>query len=144
MNTQRGFTLIELMIVIAVFGILASIAIPEYLNYTARAKFSEVIAATNKYKTAVSICAQSNGGIPVSGGCTQFSANGIPPAPAASAFLDSLTLNVTNKDEVVITANATNGNGLRGQTYRLFGTYSNNRLIWAKDPMATCNLTELC
>lgn len=136
--------MIELMIVIAVFGILASIAIPEYLNYTARAKFSEVIAATNKYKTAISICAQSNGGIPVSGECTQFSANGIPPAPASSAYLDSLSLNVTSQNEVIVTATATDGNGLKGQTYRLYGNYSDNRLVWTKDQLATCNITELC
>lgn len=144
MKQHRGFSLIELWVVIAVLGILASIAIPQYLNYTARAKFSEVIAATNKYKTAISICAQSNGGIPISGDCTQFNANGIPPAPATSGYLGSLTLSVIKPDEATISAIAINGHGLKGQTYRLFGSYSNNRLVWTKDSMATCNITALC
>ncbi|VAW51619.1 Type IV pilin PilA [hydrothermal vent metagenome] len=53
---QQGFTLIELMIVIAIIGILASVALPAYSNYTNKAAFSEIILATSNVKSAVEIC----------------------------------------------------------------------------------------
>ena len=53
MNTQKGFTLIELMIVIAIIGILAAIALPAYQDYTARAKMSEVILAGTVCKNTI-------------------------------------------------------------------------------------------
>ena len=53
---QQGFTLIELMIVVAIIGILAAVAIPSYQNYTLRAKYTEVSNAVSPYKTAVDLC----------------------------------------------------------------------------------------
>ncbi|HIN83214.1 MAG TPA: prepilin-type N-terminal cleavage/methylation domain-containing protein, partial [Chromatiales bacterium] len=53
---QQGFTLIELMIVVAIIGILAAIAIPTYSDYTKKAKFAEVISVGNSFKTTVSLC----------------------------------------------------------------------------------------
>ena len=58
-KVQQGFTLIELMIVIAIIGILASVALPAYQTYTNKAKFSEVILASSNIKTAVEICGQT-------------------------------------------------------------------------------------
>jgi len=54
--TQKGFTLIELMIVVAIIGILAAIAIPAYSTYTKKAKFTEVISATSPLKLEVDLC----------------------------------------------------------------------------------------
>jgi type IV pilus assembly protein PilA len=58
-SAQQGFTLIELMIVVAIIGILASIALPAYKTYTDRAKFTEVVLAATPAKTAVDICIQT-------------------------------------------------------------------------------------
>ena len=64
MNTknQKGFTLIELMIVVAIIGILAAIALPAYQNYTEKARFTEVVNATAAAKSAVEVCAQTESG----------------------------------------------------------------------------------
>ncbi|WP_109513922.1 pilin [Pseudomonas ovata] len=80
MNAQKGFTLIELMIVVAIVGILAAVAIPQYQDYTARARFSEVVSVANAYQNAVALCVQETG---VIGNC-DLGTNGIPPTQATT------------------------------------------------------------
>ena len=60
-KTQKGFTLIELMIVIAIIGILAAIAVPQYTQYTRRAVFSEIKLAAEPVKSAIDLCMQRLG-----------------------------------------------------------------------------------
>ena len=60
-QAQKGFTLIELMIVIAIIGILAAIAVPQYAQYTRRAAFSEIKMAAAPIKSAIDLCVQETG-----------------------------------------------------------------------------------
>ena len=82
-KVQRGFTLIELMIVVAIIGILAAIALPAYQDYTTKAKFAEVVSVANAYKTAVAMCIQVLG---TNTGCN-LNTNGIPDSQATESVL---------------------------------------------------------
>lgn len=72
MNAQKGFTLIELMIVIAIIGILAAIAIPSYQNYTIRARVAEAVTALSAAKATVSENIANNGGQIAAGACKGY------------------------------------------------------------------------
>ncbi|MBL0448945.1 prepilin-type N-terminal cleavage/methylation domain-containing protein [Aeromonas caviae] len=61
MKRQSGFTLIELMIVVAIVAILAAIALPAYQTYTKKSKMTQLVAATGSLKTAVEVCMQTYG-----------------------------------------------------------------------------------
>ena len=72
---QQGFTLIELMIVVAIIGILAAIAIPAYQDYTVRSKVSEAVVAASAAKAAVSEFAVSQNALPTTAAAAGFSTN---------------------------------------------------------------------
>lgn len=83
-KVQKGFTLIELMIVVAIIGILAAIAIPQYQNYVTRSKWQGAVSALESTKVAVALCGQNNAGVFTN--CTQ----GTNDIPAASDLLAGL------------------------------------------------------
>lgn len=62
MKKQSGFTLIELMIVVAIVAILAAVALPAYQNYTKKAKMTELVSATGAIKTQAEVCVQTGAG----------------------------------------------------------------------------------
>ena len=84
MNAQKGFTLIELMIVIAIIGILAAIAIPAYTDYTTRARVSEALTTASAMKTTVSENIISAGG-DGSAALTAAACNGVAIGGTASS-----------------------------------------------------------
>ena len=89
-QNQKGFTLIELMIVIAIIGILAAVALPAYQTYTKKAKFAEVISAATPYKTAIAMAIQKDSPSCRVGDALALSdldagKCGIPPAIAVAA-----------------------------------------------------------
>ena len=95
-KVQAGFTLIELMIVVAIIGILAAIAIPQYADYTQRTKLAGAVAGLATYKTTVALCIQDFG---VPAGCDAGAADsGVPAAIAAD---DGATINYI--DSVAVT-----------------------------------------
>ena len=101
---QQGFTLIELMIVVAIIGILAAVAIPAYQNYTLKAKFTEIVNAVAPYKLAIDLCVQ-DGSCITAGAFNANTALGngtsnIPAPPGNSKFFNSLTMSAVG----VITA----------------------------------------
>ena len=100
-QTQKGFTLIELMIVIAIIGILAAVALPAYSDYTKRAKMAEVILAAASCRTDISENVQ-NGGLSASGvnsfGCESASPTSKYVASVATTAAGAITVTSQNID----------------------------------------------
>jgi type IV pilus assembly protein PilA len=134
-HDQSGFTIIELLVVVAIIGILAAVAVPTYLSYTKRSYFTEVVQATGPYKLAVEVCYQTQGGGGTVANCANGS-NGVPAAPAATGVVAS----VVTSGAGVITATAQGNAGT--DTVILTPTPTNNVLVWAKT--GTCVTNGTC
>ncbi len=137
MSNQKGFTLIELMIVIAITGILAAIALPAYQTYAKKTRFTEVVLAAVAVRSNIDICFQDKDNYTLSN-CDSLSKIGI----------DALTVTSPNNiNSIAIDANTamitvTGEPSVNSATYTLLPTASNNSLTWSAG--GTCVADGLC
>ena len=149
-QTQKGFTLIELMVVVAIIGVLAAVALPAYSDYNKRARYTEVINMSGAVKLAVDLCVQEAGGDLV--GCDAANPAvkatdnvGIVAAVKASTTAGAVT-SVAVVDGV-ITVTPAAGNGIvAGDTYVLTPTETDGQLTWTNSGSSKsgCIASSVC
>jgi type IV pilus assembly protein PilA len=112
-NVQKGFTLIELMIVVAIIGILAAVALPAYQDYTKRAKVSEVVLAASACRTTITEVYQSAS----SGAAPGIDGWGCESSTAQSKYVQSV--HTTVDGAVIVMAQNVGDTTIDGQTIQL-------------------------
>lgn len=132
---QKGFTLIELMIVVAIIGILAAVALPAYQDYTIKAKVANAVSSVGSLKTAVALCAQEAGGVLTS--CDTTTAAAPTNIPVFTATKEVASASVA--DGVITMTFATNiGTGVDGLavTFTPSSVADQTSLTWDVDASA--------
>jgi type IV pilus assembly protein PilA len=130
-QVQKGFTLIELMIVVAIIGILAAIAIPAYQNYTIRAQVTEGLSLADGWKTAISDFYTNNGTWPTASAVVGNAAGGIMEMAGLTTgkYVQSVGLNTPGT--VVITYGLQANANVAAKTLTIRpGLSANNDIIW--------------
>ena len=132
-SMQKGFTLIELMIVVAIIGILAAVALPAYQDYTVRAKVSEVILAASSAKTSVAESAQTNSAMPAS----------LTVDAQASKYVKSVAYTQTDASNGVITVTGQGEPKIADLTVDMQGELKDNgQVVWTCKAGATNPIPE--
>ena len=125
---QAGFTLIELMVVVAIIGILASIAIPLLIGYVTRARWAEVVAGTASVKAAMGECIQANNGdLNVCDEPSELAAFGISTLPQTR--FQNVTISVAQTSGAI--AVTSTGPDLGRCTLNLTPTTGGANIVWA-------------
>ena len=145
-TAQRGFTLIELMIVVAIVGILAAIAVPQYSDYLTRSKFADVVSLASSFKTDVALCAQftvPSGSTTITSCSAGAGGQGWSIKPAITSAIGN-TASVAVATNGRITGTAITTNGLNGQTYILTPTYAPPAVSWTVSGTCSTSNPRLC
>lgn len=137
MSIQKGFTLIELMIVVAIIGMLAAIALPAYQVYTKKARFTEVILAAATVRTNIDTCFQGRGDY-ILANCDTVSKVSID----ASAVTNANNVNSISIAPTSALVTATGEPSVGSATYTLLPTPNNDTLNWTAG--GTCIAAGLC
>ena len=137
MKRNKGFTLIELMIVVAIIGILAAVALPAYQTYTKKSRFAEVVLAASAVKTAVNTCFQTRGAGVLANCDTAAKTGADLTGAAAGTHVNAVTITATT---AVITA--TGEASVDSLTYILTPTAASGSLTWAQT--GSCVAAGLC
>ena len=109
-SLQKGFTLIELMIVVAIIGILAAVALPAYQDYTVRAKVSEAVIAASSVKGGASEAFQTDGITGLTAFATAF--NSAAASTKTSKYVSGMTMSAATPWPITVSIAATSGNGI--------------------------------